>query len=165
MHTKPALTLFTATILTATILLTGCRSAPLPAPSHAETTDSCQVLTPAEISTTLGIPIDPGHHVLASSSIMCSWPQTGATGEAAQKVVLNFTSLPSFQREKAATAVVITPATGIGDDAFYVTSSLGTSLYIKKGNTAIAFSIHEKLPPATLMSEEKTLGLEATPRL
>jgi hypothetical protein len=152
-------------LLITTLLLSGCHSAPLPTPAHTETTDSCQILTPAEISATLGIPIDPGHHVLPSSSIMCSWPQSGATGETAQKVVLNFTSLPSFQREKAATAVVITPATGIGDDAFYVTNALGTSLFIKKGNTAIAFSIHEKLPPATLMAEEKTLGLDATPRL
>jgi hypothetical protein len=160
MPTKPILAL-----LTATLLLVGCHSTPLPTPAHTEITDSCLVLTPAEISATLGVPIDPGHHVLASSSIMCSWPQTGASGEAAQKLVLNFSSLPSFQREKAATTVVITPAAGIGDDAFYVTTDLGTSLYIKKGNTAIAFSIHEKLPLATLMAEEKTLGLDATPRL
>ena len=160
MPTKPI-----ATLLTATLFLAGCHSAPPPAPAHTEVADSCSVLTPAEISATLGIPIDPGHHVLASSSIMCSWPQTGATGETAQKLVLNFTSLPSFQREKAATTVVIIPAPGIGDDAFYVTTNLGTSLYIKKGNTAIAFSIHQKLPAATLMAEEKTLGLDAAPRL
>ena len=96
---------------------------------------------------------------------MCSWYQSGATGEDARKLVLNFTSLPSFQKEKVATTVIITPAPGIGDDAFYVTTQLGTSLYIRKGSTAIAFSVHQKLPPSSLMTEEKTLGLDAVPRL
>jgi hypothetical protein len=159
--TKPLITL-----LTAALLLTGCHSAPAPIrTAHAEVTDSCLVLTPAEISATIGTPVDPGKHALASSNIMCSWYQTGATGEDARKLVLNFTSLPSFQKEKAATTVTITPAPGIGDDAFYVTTDLGTSLYIRKGNTAIAFSVHEKLPPSKLMAEEKTLGLDAAPRL
>ena len=160
MPTKPILTLFTATLL-----LAGCHSAPPPTTAHTELTDSCQVLTPAEISATLGTPVDPGRHALASSNIMCSWYQTGGTSEDARKLVLNFTSLPSFQKEKTASTVTITPAPGIGDDAFYVTTDLGTSLYIRKGNTAIAFSVHEKLPPATLMTEEKTLGLDAAPRL
>jgi hypothetical protein len=159
MPTNPRITL-----LTAALLLTGCHSSPERS-SRAATVDSCAVLTPAEISATLGTPIDPGKHALASSDIMCSWYQTGATGEDARKLVLNFTSLPSFQKEKAATTVTITPAPGIGDEAFYVTTELGTSLYIRKGNTAIAFSVHEKLPPATLMTEEKTLGLDAAPRL
>ncbi len=152
-------------LLTATLLLTGCHSAPPPTTSHAEITDSCLVLTPAEISATLGIPIDPGRHALASSNIMCSWYQAGGTGEDDRRLVLNFTSLPSFQSEKAATTVTITPAPGIGDEAFYVTTDLGTSLYLRKGNTAIAFRVNEKLPPAKLMAEEKTLGLDAAPRL
>jgi hypothetical protein len=159
MPTRSILTLFTAT------LLTGCHSAPVPARAGDTTADSCQVLTPAEISATLGTPVGPGRHALASSNIMCSWYQTGGTSEDARKLVLNFTSLTSFQKEKTASTVTITPAPGIGDDAFYVTTDLGTSLYIRKGNTAIAFSVHEKLPPATLMGEEKTLGLDAAPRL
>ena len=162
MPTKP-LTI----LLAASALLTGCHIfTPPPPTTHAELTDSCLVLTPAEISATLGIPIDPGRHALASPNILCSWYQTGGgTGEDARILVLNFTSLPSFQREKAATTVTITPAPGIGDEAFYVTTDLGTSLYIRKGNTAIAFSVHQKLPPTTLMAEEKTLGLDAAPRL
>jgi hypothetical protein len=158
MPTKPL-----AMLITAALVLTGCHSNPTRAGDTKA--DSCAVLTPAEISATLGIPIDPGRHALASSNIMCSWYQTGATGEDARKLVLNFTSLPSFQKEKDATTVTITPAPGIGDDAFYVTTDLGTSLYIRKGNTAITFSVHEKLPSSKLMAEEKTLGLDAAPRL
>lgn len=151
-------------LIIATLLLTGCHSTPDPRPQGDTHADSCAVLTPAEISATIGIPVDSGKHAIASSNIMCSWSQTGAIGEDARKLVLNFTSLPSFQQEKIAPTVTITPAPGIGDEAFYVTTQLGTSLYIRKGNTAITFAIREKLPPATLMAEEKTLGLDAAPR-
>jgi hypothetical protein len=37
---------------------------------------------------------------------------------------------------------------------------------IRKGNTAIGFSIHdERMPTAEVMPREKTLGLEAAARL
>jgi hypothetical protein len=93
---------------------------------------------------------------------------TGATGEPAVKLVLNFTSLASFQKEKNAKSpnIILTPASDIGDEAFYVTTELGTSLYVRRGSTAIAFSIHDKtLPTNQLMAKEKALGLKAAMRI
>lgn len=162
MHTKPILALLAGAVL----LLSGCHS---PAPSTVATvSDACSVLTPAEVSAVVGVPIDAGKHIPASSTVMCSWPESGATGETAAKVVLNFTSLASFQREKTATSrnITLTPASGIGDEAFYVTTEFGTSLYVRKGNTAIAFGVHDKsLLADQLMAKEKALGLKAATRL
>ena len=164
MRTKPLFTL-----LTAAIFLSACRSSTPPAaPVEGPVTDSYAVLTPAEISTVIGVPIDPGKHTIASSSIMCSWFMTGVSGEAGVRLVLNFTSLASFQKEKNAKSpnITLTPASGIGDEAFYVTTELGTSLYVRKGSTAIAFSIHDKTqPPDQLMAKEKALGLKAAMRI
>jgi hypothetical protein len=154
--------------LAATILLTGCHSAPPPAPTPAvqqPVTDSCLVLTPTEISAVLGVPVDPGKHTLSTSDIMCNWPRTGVPGE--PELVLNFSSLAAFNREKAASGnVKVTPAPGIGDEAFYVTSELGTSLLIRKGSTTIGFSIHDKkMPAAQVITAENALGLKAAARL
>jgi hypothetical protein len=167
MHTKS-----TFTLLTGTLLLLGCHSpAPpsaAPTPAAVPVTDACAVLTPAEISAVIGVPIDPGNHNVASSIIMCSWSMTGATGETAVKVVLNFTKLDYFQKEKTPTnpRVTVAPTTGIGDEAYYVTTEFGTSLFIRKGNTAIGFSIHDKTLPANqLLAKEKALGLKAAARL
>jgi len=165
MHTKSL-----SALLTGAILLSGCHS-PAPAtvaPTETPVTDSCAVLTPAEISAVIGVPIDPGQHTLASSDIMCSWSETAASGDAAQKVVLNFTSLVSFQKEEAASSrrIILTPASGIGDEAFYVTTEFGTSLYVRKGSTAISFGIHDKsLAANKLMAKERALGLKAATRL
>jgi hypothetical protein len=116
MHTKTIYPL-----LTATLLLFGCHSPapPPPTPKTAQqpVTDSCAVLTPGEISASLGVPIDPGKHTLATSNIMCNWRQTGSAPTVEPKLVLNFSSLAAFNREKNASGnVKVTPAPGIGDE-------------------------------------------------
>jgi len=162
------------TLLATTLLLLGCNSsAPTtpPAatpPTTAKTTpvtDSCQVLTPAEISTVLAMPIDPGKHVLKTSTIMCGWAKTGVTSDS--EVVLNFTTPDYFEKERDPhPRITMTPGPGIADDAYYITSQFGTSLFIKKGNTVIGFTIRDKsIPSAQLMEKERALGLKAATRL
>jgi hypothetical protein len=160
MCTKPLFVL-----LTGALFLSGCHSTP-PGP----VTDACSVLTPDEISAVLRVPIDPGKHIPASSTVMCAWLQSKTFGITAEKLVLNFTSLDSFKKEKVASSrprkITVTPVSGIGDEAFYVITPLGTSLYIRKGNTAISFTIRDKgFSTDQLMAKEKTLGLEAAARL
>ena len=154
-----------------TLLLCGCRSTPPtaePSTPAAPITDSCALLTPPEITAAIGVPIDPGKHVLPTSAIMCSWPQTGASAETATRVMLNFTSLDSFTKEKTPNnpRVFIAPVSGIGDEAFYVTTDFGISLYTRKGNTAFVVGVHDKaLPPNEVKAKEKALALNAAARL
>jgi hypothetical protein len=99
---------------------------------------------------------------------MCSWPQTGASGETATKVIVNFTNLDSFAKEKhpANPRVTTTSVSGIGDEAFYVTTEFGISLYTRKGNTAFVLGVHDKtLPADRIKTQEKTLALNAAARL
>jgi hypothetical protein len=55
---------------------------------------------------------------------MCAWLQSKTFGVTAEKLVLNFTSLDSFKKEKAASSrprrITVSPVSGIGDEAFYV---------------------------------------------
>jgi hypothetical protein len=167
MQIKPSVPL-----LAAAFLLFGCKSPspPAPTPSTAApqpVTDACAVLVPGEIGAALGVPIDPGKHTIATSNIMCDWSQTGATGDKAVKLVLNFSSLDAFNREKAATSnVKIASAPGIGDEAFYVTTEFGTSLLIRKGKTSIGFSVRNlRMPVDKVKAGERTLGLAAAARI
>ena len=166
MKAQSALALFAATVLAY-----GCKSPnpppPTPNTSAAPVTDSCSVLTTNEISAALGVPIDPGKHTLATSDIMCNWSQTGASGATAQRLVLNFTAVDAYLREKAAIGnVVVTPAPGIGVVAFTVSSQFGTSLFVRKGSSAVSFAIHNmRLMQADEWARDKTLGLDAAARL
>lgn len=159
-------------LLTATLLLLGCHSSTPTEPSATPTTvattpvtDACQVLTPAEITTVLAIPIDPGQHIPKTSTIMCGWAKTGVTSDS--EFMLNFTTPDYFEKERDPhPRIIMTPAPGIGDDAYYITSQFGTSLLIEKGNSVISFTIRDKtIPSAQLMEKEKALGLKAATRL
>lgn len=159
------------TLLATTLLLLGCHSSTpegtaIPTTTTAApVTDACQVLTPTEITTVLAIPIDPGQHIPKTSTIMCGWPKTGVTGDS--EVMLHFTTPAYFEKERdPQPRITMTPAPGIGDDAYYITSQFGTSLIIKKGNAVISFAIRDKsIPSAKLMEKEKALGLKAVARL
>lgn len=165
MHRKRGLAL-----LAATILVVGCKNPlrkPPPASVRHPITDSCDVLTPAEISAVLGVPIDPGSHTLIGSNILCNWSETGAPGDHAEKLALHFISPDAFNGEKVpAGDIEVTPAPGIGDDAIYVTTRLGLSLMVRKGNTAVGLSlVNQTMSRDETMAKEKALGLAAAARL
>jgi hypothetical protein len=156
----------------ATLFLGACHATPStpgePTTPAAPVTDACALLTASEVNTVIGVPVNPGKHVLPTSAIMCSWPQTGTSGDTATRVMANFTSLDSFTKEKTPNnpRVTITPVSGIGDEAFYVTTDFGISLYTRKGNTGFVVGVHDKtLPPDQTKSKEKTLALSAAARL
>ena len=79
-------------LFVAVLFISGCKSAPPPAPETAAqpkpapVTDACQVLTPAEISSALGIPIGPGK----GGNVICFWSSAA-----------NSASLPSRARKRA----------------------------------------------------------------
>jgi hypothetical protein len=150
----------------AALLVSACHSS-TSKPAAVPVSDACEVLTPAEIGGVLGMSIDPGKHIPASSKVMCGWTQAGQTGEAATKLMLNFANPSYFQKEKMASGnVTVTPVSGIGEEAFYVTSEFGTSLFVRKGDTAIGFSIRDKsLPKNDVMAKERELGMKAVERL
>ena len=142
------------TLLTALLLL-GCHSSTPKEPTATTpaTAQTRQSLTPArsshpaEISAVLAIPIDPGQHIPKTSTIMCGWPKTGVTGDS--EVMLNLTTPDYFEKEREPhPRITMTPAPGIGDDAYYITSEFGTSLLIKKGSTVISFTIRDKSIPS-----------------
>jgi hypothetical protein len=61
---------------------------------------------------------------------------------------------------------VITPVSGVGEDAFYVSSESGLSLYVKKGTHAIAVTAkNTPLVGEELKAKEKDLAAKAVARL
>jgi hypothetical protein len=165
MHKDPIV----AALITTILLLSGCHSTAAPAVTAINpttpVTDACAVLTPAEISEVLGVPIDPGQHIPKASTIMCGWAKTGVVGDSI--VMLNFTKPDYFEKERdPQPRITMTPAPGIADDAYYITSQFGTSLIIKKGSTVIGLAVRDKsIPSVQLMEKERALGLKAASRL
>jgi hypothetical protein len=78
-------------------------------------------------------------------------------------VTLSLWSQAEWDRVKAGPipGTKITPTSGLGEDAFYVTLAQYTVLYVKKGPSVFLFKVYGVSDQAKQMSAEKTLAAEA----
>lgn len=116
----------------------------------------CGLLTPAQVAAAVGGSFGPGQPIGTTG---CSW-----TSEKPHVIVTVSLWPPGeWDRMKAGPlpGTTITPAGGVGDDAFYATLAQYTVLYVKKGQTVFLFKIYGVADKAKQMSAEMTLAKEA----
>jgi hypothetical protein len=123
-------------------------------------TEPCKLLTPAQVSAALGGSFGAGQPIGTTG---CSW-----TSEKPHVIVTVSLWPPTeWDRMKASPVpgTTNTPASGLGDDAFYTTVAQYTVLYVKKGQTVYLFKVYGVQDKAKQMSAEKTLALDALKQL
>ena len=128
--------------------------------AHAGTpTDACSLLTTAEVSAALGVQVDPGERVVASSPLMCGWKPVGSKGFAEKRVVASIITVTSFDHEKnPLQGIKETQVSGLGDEAHSMTTpGFGTGLSVKKTNFAFKIRVYG-FSQAELEAKEKSLA-------
>ncbi len=131
-------------------------------PASAQSaTDACSLLTQAQVSAAVGAQVGAGTYVTPSFKATCTWTVTGKI------ITLMTEDTNTFQTGKKpiSPAMQIVPASGIGDDAYYVVTGTFVSLFTQKGNTAFKTSVYSKLPIATLESMESILAKQVAAEL
>ena len=122
--------------------------------------DPCKLLTPTQVTAALGATFAAGEPIGTTG---CSWTS------AKPHVIVTVSLWPpeGWDRMKGSPlpGSSITPAGGIGDDAFYATLAQYTVLYVKKGKTVFLLKVYGVQDQAKQMSAEKTLALEALGQL
>ncbi len=133
----------------------------IPAAAAPSSSDACSLLTQAQVSAAVGAQVGAGGWVTPSFKATCTWTATGII------VTLMTEDTNTFQNGKTpiSPAMTITPASGIGDDAYYVVENTIVMLYTKKGNVAFKTSVYSKLPIDTLKKIESTLALQVASEL
>jgi hypothetical protein len=86
------------------------------------------------------------------------------------KLDVNIVTVERFNRTKTASLGTVTPAGGLGDDAYYATMNMGrttnTTLSIKKGDTALIIRVWGGAKPVgECQSKEKTVAQAILPNL
>jgi len=78
--------------------------------------DACSLLTPAQVSAVVGAQMSPGQYVTPTFKATCTWTAAGKI------VTLMTESVDAYNKGKTplSPAMQIVPASGIGDDAYYV---------------------------------------------
>lgn len=134
----------------------------------APPTDACTLLTRAQASAALGVPITNIMHVYGSKAL-CSWShQNGllldksvTAGIPAVSSEFPFEKKPAIYPGEAKTK-----ASGIGDDAFYDArpAPQGTTLIVRKGNFAFSVRVYG-IPAEQIRDKEKTLAQDILAKL
>jgi hypothetical protein len=129
--------------------------------------DACALITADDAAAALGEPVDPGT-VPTPGARSCLFSGHPATGIDMNAVEISITSVAAFKPDqKSIAGLTITPVSGIGDAAYYVSMGAGmTVLDVRKGQvTFTAAVVKVKASDAELQSAEKTLAMAVLGRI
>jgi hypothetical protein len=166
MHSKRSI----AAIIGA-ILIIGAASSPLARATPPD--DACSLLTQAQVGAVLGVLVATGQRVTPASAMMCGWSVSGGPTIGGKKVVLDIfgpigklTPADRFTNGKTPVqGITKTPISGIGDDAYYITTpGLGTGLNVKKGSIAFQVRVYG-FSLDQIKAMEKTLAEDTLAKL
>lgn len=132
-------------------------------PSYAAPpTDSCALVTPAQVSAVLGVTVGAGEHIIPSNATLCGF----GSGGAAKHVVMAILKVTMFAGEKTPLkGIEEETANGIGDEAHYmITPGFGTGLSVRKGNFAFKVRVYG-FPIEQIKAKEKALALNVLAKL
>jgi hypothetical protein len=125
------------------------------------TDDACSLLTTAQVSAGLGVPMGAGTYITPTFKKTCTWT---ATSNGGGTVTLNLQSLDQYEggRKLASygKSVSSTSIAGIGDDAYYSGTDKLISLVVKKGSVAFKVAVYAHLPLDEQRAVEKALALQ-----
>lgn len=101
------------------------------------TGDACKLLTAAQVSAVLGVPVDEGAYSIPGHTQFCVWREHGKDELTAQNVQVNFLTARQYDLPKTGPYAKGAEG-GLGDEAYWAfTPGIGSTLSIKKGNTYI----------------------------
>jgi hypothetical protein len=139
----------------------------------APPTDACSLLTSAQVTAVLGVPVGAGEKIVPNSTAMCGWEVPGQKAFDRKRVVLSIYtqmgSLTPIQRFNNAKipikGITKVPVSGVGDDAIFATTpGLGTGLIFRKGDAAFDLRVYG-FSVDQLEAKEKALAADVIAKL
>lgn len=145
----------------AAIFTAGAAAAPLESAKPVD--DACSVLTPMQVGAALGFEVGSGVSTGVDKKQSCRW----VTPDGNRYVTLQLGDQDLYQRYKdiKLKTVVITPVSGFGDEAFWVTVSKNTALNVKKANVSFQVAVFGLVPFDQKQAIEKVLAPQVLDKL
>lgn len=125
----------------------------------AATDDACLLLTRAQVSAAVNLPVAAGAYQ-GTFKKTCTWNIVEATANSPKSVTVVFEDVDVFQANKVAPvkAIEVTPVRRIGDDAYYISVRNNVGLIVKKGNAVFKVAVYGDAPIEKMRAMEKTLA-------
>jgi len=133
--------------------------------SVAAPTDACAILTPAEVSAILGVPVGPGEPMMPTVRTVCTFNETGSASRWVNAQII-ITDAKTFARNKTPVEHVIkAPEPGIGDEAYWSEyQQMVPQLYVRKGSAYFMISARTGSPGSAAAGKNDTEGEKAATR-
>ncbi len=134
------------------------------AAAHAQ--DPCSLLTSDQIKAVLSVPVNPGQPGGTKDSPDCTW--NDAKGEARAYVSLKTRDNYNVVHAQMANTGRLVAVTGVGEDAFFVTSPAGSTSYLYALGKKHLLLLQVNIPNASRQDNqaaEKAVATEILPKL
>ena len=147
----------------AAIFIAGAATPPANA---APPDDACSLLTQAQVSVAVSVSVGAGAYQ-GTYKKTCTWNAVSPATKSAKYVTLLLEGLDAYQAGKLASVktIVVTPISGIGDDAYYLAVGPNVGLIVKKGNVAFKVAVYGDIPIENKQAMEKTLAQQVVSNL
>jgi hypothetical protein len=138
-----------------------------PAMNGAPIDDACTLLTTAQISNATTMEFGDGTYVTPTFKKTCTWTIKKPAGKTARIVTLYLQGVDAHEagKKQMVGAVNVIPASGVGDDAYYLAVGPQVYLFVKKGTAAFKMSVYGDMPLETKEAMEKTLAQQVVSHL
>ncbi len=140
------------------IVLFSVAAAIAPTASAGPPVDVCTLLTNAQISAVIGTPVGNCEATLPGK--IFSWAETGSSGGELRKLIVVVISMQGYEVGKTpANGIAKHPLTGVGDEAYSMSSRFATTIHFKTGDLAFSVEVRAKdLSADQLIVMEKSIG-------
>jgi hypothetical protein len=141
----------------------------VPSASAAPADDACSLLTAAQVGAAASVSVGAGTYVAPTSKKTCVWTPSGNDAKTIASITLLLEAASMYDGGKrlgAAKSVVITPVSGVGDDAYYQVIDTMAVMFVKKGDVAFKVSVYAHAMPVDKKEAiEKALALQIASKL
>jgi hypothetical protein len=135
-------------------------------PAAARAQAPCSLLTPDQIKAVVGTTVNPGTPGGSKDSPDCTWKD--AKGEDRVYVSLKTRDTFNVTRTQMATTGRLASVTGVGEDAFFVSSAAGSAAYLYALGKRRLLLLQVNMPNASRQDNEaaeKAIANEILPKL
>lgn len=150
--------MFSRRFLLAVVFAASLRISGVAVTSTIQNQEACPLLSQAQVSAAVGTSFGTGAYPNPSFKNSCTWIAT----DSSKYVTLQLWKLDLFQSDKTVVekSVVVTPVSGIGEDAYYMAVSKNVGLSVKRGDLAFRVVVYGLVPFDRKEAIEKTLALQ-----
>ena len=126
--------------------------------------NACSLLSPAEITSIVAVPMGDGVALNSATTSNCKWLQQGVDAFKAVTVIVSTKAAGAYEMGK--NAMHPTAVSGIGDEAYLTGNSASyTALSVKKGQNARDVTVRGLKDVAAIQNAERALGKAAAAKL